>query len=262
MLSLKFISSASLAAAAFSLSLSLPAEAGSYGYSGHSTTYSGHTDHKPRAQYRYSYRGSNKHLGWCFNRYRSYRKTDNTFQPYHGSRKACISPFVQERLELFADEVVNNPEDIFRQQSGIDAGAAVRDELGNLPETQSAGQSTANEDAPGEDEFGNLPEQAAAVSRSLDAATPSTPQAVQSPIAGAAPPAQPQAPAETAAANATAPEASPEAQDTQPEQADQTKLATDQAPSEEVQVEAAPTPEPEANSERGERENAQQGSAQ
>lgn len=33
------------------------------------------------------------HVGWCLNRYRSYRASDNTFQPYEGARRACDSPF-------------------------------------------------------------------------------------------------------------------------------------------------------------------------
>lgn len=33
------------------------------------------------------------HVRWCYNRYRSYRDWDNTFQPYHGPRKQCRSPY-------------------------------------------------------------------------------------------------------------------------------------------------------------------------
>ena len=33
------------------------------------------------------------HLNWCYDRYRSYREWDNTFQPYHGPRRACYSPY-------------------------------------------------------------------------------------------------------------------------------------------------------------------------
>lgn len=33
------------------------------------------------------------HLHWCDQRYRSYRASDNSFQPYKGPRKACRSPF-------------------------------------------------------------------------------------------------------------------------------------------------------------------------
>lgn len=33
------------------------------------------------------------HVQWCYDRYRSYRAYDNTFQPYHGPRQQCISPY-------------------------------------------------------------------------------------------------------------------------------------------------------------------------
>ena len=41
--------------------------------------------------YRRSY--SSAHVEWCYNRYRSYREWDNTFQPYHGPRQQCYSPY-------------------------------------------------------------------------------------------------------------------------------------------------------------------------
>lgn len=39
------------------------------------------------------YRASNSHVQWCYNRYRSYRASDNTFQPYNGPRQQCYSPY-------------------------------------------------------------------------------------------------------------------------------------------------------------------------
>jgi hypothetical protein len=36
---------------------------------------------------------ANDHEAWCYNRYRSYRAWDNTFQPYNGPRRQCYSPF-------------------------------------------------------------------------------------------------------------------------------------------------------------------------
>lgn len=33
------------------------------------------------------------HHGWCSARYRSYRASDGTFQPYHGPRRLCRSPY-------------------------------------------------------------------------------------------------------------------------------------------------------------------------
>ncbi len=42
--------------------------------------------------YRGNYYG-NAHINWCYNRYRSYRAYDNTFQPYYGPRRQCVSPY-------------------------------------------------------------------------------------------------------------------------------------------------------------------------
>lgn len=33
------------------------------------------------------------HVQWCYDRYRSYRASDNTFQPYNGPRRQCYSPY-------------------------------------------------------------------------------------------------------------------------------------------------------------------------
>jgi hypothetical protein len=45
----------------------------------------------PRRVYRRA--GGNAHVEWCYNRYRSYRAYDNTFQPYNGPRQQCYSPY-------------------------------------------------------------------------------------------------------------------------------------------------------------------------
>jgi hypothetical protein len=42
---------------------------------------------------RRAYRGGSAHVRWCYNRYRSYRAWDNTFQPYNGPRRQCLSPY-------------------------------------------------------------------------------------------------------------------------------------------------------------------------
>tara|TARA_R110002020_G_scaffold136630_30_gene304952 strand:- start:482 stop:961 length:480 start_codon:yes stop_codon:yes gene_type:complete len=34
-----------------------------------------------------------QHVRWCYNKYRSYRDYDNSFQPYHGPRRVCRSPY-------------------------------------------------------------------------------------------------------------------------------------------------------------------------
>jgi hypothetical protein len=33
------------------------------------------------------------HVAWCDDHYRSYRVSDDTFQPYHGPRRRCNSPY-------------------------------------------------------------------------------------------------------------------------------------------------------------------------
>jgi hypothetical protein len=40
-----------------------------------------------------AYVGGNAHVRWCYDRYRSYRAYDNTFQPYNGPRRQCYSPY-------------------------------------------------------------------------------------------------------------------------------------------------------------------------
>lgn len=49
--------------------------------------------YRPRAYPRAAYRGGNAHVEWCYARYRSYRAYDNSYQPYNGPRRACISPY-------------------------------------------------------------------------------------------------------------------------------------------------------------------------
>ena len=40
------------------------------------------------------YRGySARHHAWCAGRYRSYSRASGTFQPYHGPRRRCNSPY-------------------------------------------------------------------------------------------------------------------------------------------------------------------------
>lgn len=34
-----------------------------------------------------------RHVRWCYNRYRSYRAFDNSYQPYDGPREQCYSPY-------------------------------------------------------------------------------------------------------------------------------------------------------------------------
>lgn len=39
------------------------------------------------------YRGGSAHVQWCYDRWRSYRDYDNTYQPNYGGRKLCYSPY-------------------------------------------------------------------------------------------------------------------------------------------------------------------------
>ena len=56
--------------------------------------------YEPRAYYvppapRRIYRGGgNAHVAWCSQRYRSYRAYDNSYQPYNGPRRECVSPYL------------------------------------------------------------------------------------------------------------------------------------------------------------------------
>jgi len=36
---------------------------------------------------------SPEHVNWCTNRWKSYRVSDNSYQPYNGPRQACVSPY-------------------------------------------------------------------------------------------------------------------------------------------------------------------------
>ena len=38
-------------------------------------------------------RSGGGHTQWCYDRYRSYRASDNTFQPNNGPRRQCNSPY-------------------------------------------------------------------------------------------------------------------------------------------------------------------------
>lgn len=46
----------------------------------------------PYAQRRV-YRLDADHVAWCYDRWRSYRASDNTYQPLRGPRRQCISPY-------------------------------------------------------------------------------------------------------------------------------------------------------------------------
>lgn len=41
----------------------------------------------------YRSQSGSAHVRWCYNRYRSYRAYDDTYQPYDGPRRQCYSPY-------------------------------------------------------------------------------------------------------------------------------------------------------------------------
>lgn len=45
------------------------------------------------SNYRSNYYAGNDHVRWCANRYRSYSPRTDTFQPYNGPRRRCVSPY-------------------------------------------------------------------------------------------------------------------------------------------------------------------------
>lgn len=66
-------------------------------------------DYRPRSGFSFQYRQAPRHyeppprqayrlpaahVRWCDNRYRSYRASDNSFQPYNGPRRQCRSPYL------------------------------------------------------------------------------------------------------------------------------------------------------------------------
>ena len=48
--------------------------------------------YRSRRVYR-TYTMSADHVAWCYNRWRSYRESDNSYQPYNGPRRLCRSPY-------------------------------------------------------------------------------------------------------------------------------------------------------------------------
>ncbi|ASP33850.1 BA14K family protein [Labrenzia sp. VG12] len=151
-----------LTVAALTIPLSATAMAGGYGY-GSQTGWSGSQAHAPirHTTRKKVYAGSNRHLAWCFNRYRSYRLMDNSFQPYHGPRQECLSPYEQERRALFVGYPDQAPEILFRDQAVAGAEPTEGDPFGNLPEGTATGALRAGGASAQADRFGNLPEQAA-----------------------------------------------------------------------------------------------------
>lgn len=45
-----------------------------------------------------------EHVQWCMSRYNSYRADDGTYQPYHGKRRLCVSPYIAIESEMPLEE--------------------------------------------------------------------------------------------------------------------------------------------------------------
>ncbi|MBB3656679.1 hypothetical protein FHX15_001907 [Rhizobium sp. BK650] len=68
-------------------------DSGYYEFGHHPRYYAPHY-YAPRYYYRRAYYyGGSSHVRWCLARYRSYRAYDDTFQPNHGPRQVCVSPY-------------------------------------------------------------------------------------------------------------------------------------------------------------------------
>ncbi len=135
------VSFAALSAAAAFATCSA-ANAGGYGHSS-GYHFSGQSFQGNASGYYDGYARDNPHLRWCYGRYRSYRDYDNTFQPYHGPRKACLSPFPEARLFLFPDQPNAGPEELFKNSARPVQGDAGRDKYGNLPEGPAPAEASA-----------------------------------------------------------------------------------------------------------------------
>jgi len=49
------------------------------------------------------------HAAWCYDRYRSYRVEDDSYMPYSGGRRLCISPWSEELDAARNDDLVYPP---------------------------------------------------------------------------------------------------------------------------------------------------------
>ena len=133
--------------------------AGAAGHSGHSGSDHAHRQTHPRMNAPDVYQGGNRHLTWCYDRYRFYRESDNTYRTSDGSRHECVSPYYADRIELFLGRNADNPGGVAQDRSAAVQDPGRRDRFGNLPETFQGGESSLDGNSAPLDRFGNLPEQ-------------------------------------------------------------------------------------------------------
>lgn len=59
------------------------------------------------------------HVDWCANRYRSYRPRDNSYTPYSGGRRVCVSPYTDAAAGLSGDvSPPPDPGDAYAEDAG------------------------------------------------------------------------------------------------------------------------------------------------
>lgn len=63
---------------------------------------------------------SEAHLDWCSSRYRSYRPRDNSYTPYGGGRRECVSPFSQQADHAVALSPAPNTQDSFPEEESAE----------------------------------------------------------------------------------------------------------------------------------------------
>jgi|GEM_PF-2527965 len=216
MQSRRFVSTFTLAVvvATTCASMSTSASAGGYG----SRSGGDYSFQRSRTHAREIYQGGNQHLRWCYSQFKTYRESDNTFQPYSGPRRECVSPYDADRRKLFADRNSNHPESLFRIRPEGSGDLVRRDSFGNLPEVFRGGEGIVDGDRASRDRFGNLPERPAVQSDVNTAVEQGQPlaEAVETPASPAEPPVaanavDPETDAETAQDATSAPQQDAEA---------------------------------------------------
>lgn len=78
-------------------------------------------------------RAISAHVAWCEERYRSYRPRDNSYTPYSGGRRTCVSPYSSEIMAADGDDALqfeaSASSQIQNVADGASAGAGSEDHL-------------------------------------------------------------------------------------------------------------------------------------
>jgi hypothetical protein len=59
-----------------------------------------------------------EHMAWCASRYRSYRESDNSYAPYSGGRRPCISPYLDGENAGQFDSLKRSGDDSYVEAAG------------------------------------------------------------------------------------------------------------------------------------------------